>query len=653
MAAVSAPSPSASRPPPGRRWRPRLAAGLLAGAVLLTYANTLTVPLLLDDQSAIAENPTLTDLTNLGAVLAPARTTTSGRPLLNLSFALNYAWSGPAVAGYHAVNLAIHVGAALLLLGVVRRTLRSPGCVGRYGAVARPLGVFVALLWAVHPLLTGAVTYLSQRAESLMGLCYLLTLYGFIRSVDSPRPARWAAMSAAGCWLGMMTKEVMLTAPVLVLLYDRAFWAPSLRAAWSRRRWYYVALALSWALLAYLMVSSRLGERDVGLRAGPDWVHYALTEFKGVVWYARLALWPDPLVFDYGPEILVREFAPVAGYALGVLAALAGTGWLWWRGRTGLGFVAAAYFLLLAPTSSFLPIMGQPLAESRMYLPLAAVIVLGVLGLQAVLPRAVWLVLGALAMGLCLLSVRRNQDYRSALVLWEDTIRKQPENSRGQYNLANELAQQPGRSAEAIAHYEAALRLQPDLTAAHHNLANELAQQPGRSAEAIAHYEAALRLQPDLVSAHTQVARLLALLPERLPDAVAHYEQAVALQPESAEWHFHLANLLARLPGRLPEAFAQYEAALRLQPDFVAAHYNYANKLANVPGRLPEALGHYEAVLRLDPRRPEAHKNFALALANLGRVDEAVRQLEAALALRPEYREAQELLGPVRAARDR
>ena len=134
---------------------------------------------------------------------------------------------------------------------------------------------------------------------------------------------------------------------------------------------------------------------------------------------------------------------------------------------------------------------------------------------------------------------------------------------------------------------------------------------------------------------------------------MAHYEQAVALQPESAEWHFHLANLLARLPGRLPEAFAQYEAALRLQPDFVAAHYNYANKLANVPGRLPEALGHYEAVLRLDPRRPEAHKNFALALANLGRFDEAVRQLEAALALRPDYREAQELLGPVRAARDR
>ncbi len=618
MAAVSAPSSSASRPPPGRRWRPRLAAGLLAGAVLLTYANTLTVPLLLDDQSAIAENPTLTDLTNLGAVLAPARTTTSGRPLLNLSFALNYAWSGPAVAGYHAVNLAIHVGAALLLLGVVRRTLRSPGCVGRYGAVARPLGVFVALLWAVHPLLTGAVTYLSQRAESLMGLCYLLTLYGFIRSVDSPRPARWAAMSAAGCWLGMMTKEVMLTAPVLVLLYDRAFWAPSLRAAWSRRRWYYVALALSWALLAYLMVSSRLGERDVGLRAGPDWVHYALTEFKGVVWYARLALWPDPLVFDYGPEILVREFAPVAGYALGVLAALAGTGWLWWRGRTGLGFVAAAYFLLLAPTSSFLPIMGQPLAESRMYLPLAAIIVLGVLGLQAALPRAVWLVLGALAMGLCLLSVRRNQDYRSALVLWEDTIRKQPENSRGRYNLANELVKLPGRSAEAIAHYEAALRL-----------------------------------QPDLVSAHTQVARLLALLPERLPDAVAHYEQAVALEPDTAEWHFHLANLLARLPGRLPEAFTQYEAALRLQPDFVAAHYNYANKLANVPGRLPAALGHYEAVLRLDPNLPEAHKNFALALANLGRFDEAVRQLEAALALRPDYREAQELLGPVRAARDR
>ncbi len=676
-AAAPLPSDSAARRSVGGL------AALLVLAVGLAYANTLQVPFLLDDSSAITGNASLADLGRIGTVLAPAGTTTSGRPLLNLSFALNHAWGGESVAGYHAVNLILHALATLALFGVVRRTLLSPRLAARWGATALPVAAGTALLWGVHPLLTSAVTYLSQRAESMMGLWYLLTLYAFLRGAASPQPARWLLVSVAACAAGMLTKEVMMTAPVLVLLFDRVLFAASWQATLTRR-WYYAGLALCWVLLAWLMVSSGLGGRDVGLRAGDDWLFYAYTESKALVTYARLALVPYPLVFDYGTEVLVREFRTAAPYALLVLGGLAATGWLFRRGAAAAGLAAAAVFVVLAPTSSFVPVMGQPIAESRMYLPLAALVALGVCGLHRLAGRAALPVVAGLAVLLGTGTFLRNRDYRTALGLWTDTVQRMPGSARGHYNLANELVREPGRSAEAIAHYETALQIKPDLVAAHHNLANELAQQPGREAEALAHYTAALALAPDLAEAHANAARLLAgwpgreaerlghleavarlqpasaaaqfqlanalaQVPERAAEAIPAYEAALRLRPDFPEAHNNLANLLAHDPARLAEALAHYETALRLKPDFTEAHYNYANRLARLPGGWARAVPQYEAALRLNPQLAEAHKNLALALANLGRLDEAAAHLEAALALRPDYREARELLERVRA----
>ncbi|MDB6170358.1 MAG: hypothetical protein JWM88_3222 [Verrucomicrobia bacterium] len=635
-------APAQTNPPPSASLRPSVfaAAAVLAALIVVAYANTFQVPFLLDDRSAITENPTLGNLGDLGTVLAPTKITTSGRPLLNLSFALNHAAGGQAVAGYHAVNLAIHLAGALVLFGVLRRTLRpSPADAGDRSALLA--GFFGALLWAVHPVLTSAVTYLSQRAESLMGLFYLATLYAFIRSKEGSRQAMWASLSVACCWAGMMTKEVMVTAPVVVWFYDRVFCSRSFAAALRARPGYYVVLAASWALLAYLAVSTHLGDRSVGLRAGADWWLYALTEFKVVVAYVKLALWPSPLVFDYGQEILVRDFGSSLPYAIAVLAGLAAAVWLCVRGRLALGFACATFFILLSPTSSFIPVVGQPMAESRLYLPLIPVVALVVLGLHRLLRNGAWYVCGGLALILGALTLLRNQDFQSALVLWEDTIRKHPDNSRAQYNFANELARTPGRSAEALAHYEQALRLKPDLMEAHHNLANELAKDPALIDEALAHYEEALRLRPDLAEAHANAARMLDRIPARLPEAAEHWRQAVALNPDFAEGRFYLANDLAKTPGRTGDAIEEYAHALRLKPNWVEVHNNLANELAKVPGRLPEAIAHYEEALRLKPDYPEAHCNLANKLARLpGRMPEALAHYEEALRLRPDFLEA-------------
>ena len=170
-----------------------------------------------------------------GALNITHGATVGGRPLLHVSLALNHALSGPAVWSYHAANLVIHVLAALALFGVARRTLqRTP-----LAPQAFPAAWFTALLWTLHPLQTESVTYVVQRAESLCGLLYLAALYGFIRGSGSGSDRRgraWLAASVAAAWLGAATKEVMATAPLLILLHDRAFVAGSFRAAWRARR---------------------------------------------------------------------------------------------------------------------------------------------------------------------------------------------------------------------------------------------------------------------------------------------------------------------------------------------------------------------------------------------------------------------------------
>jgi hypothetical protein len=180
-ATKASPTVSSTRAAP---WPTAIVVAVFAALALLAYHNTFSVPFVFDDIPTIQENASIRSLAALGEVLMPNQAggvTTSGRPVVNLSFALNYALSGYRVWTYHVVNLAIHFGAALCLFGLVRRTLRTPRLVARFGDAADVLALGIAGLWLLHPLQTESVTYIVQRAESLVSLFYLLTLYAFVR----------------------------------------------------------------------------------------------------------------------------------------------------------------------------------------------------------------------------------------------------------------------------------------------------------------------------------------------------------------------------------------------------------------------------------------------------------------------------------------
>jgi protein O-mannosyl-transferase len=554
---------------------------LIIAAGVGAYHNSFTAPFHLDDHSSVEDNLSIRHLWPIWNGLSPAPASfVAGRPIVNLSLAVNYALGGTDVWGYHAFNLAVHVLAALTLYGIVRRTLLRPSLRERFGSAAEWVALAVAVIWAVHPLQTEAVTYISQRCESLMGLFYLLTLYGFIRGAESRGSAGWFAVSVAACFLGVGSKEVMVTAPLMVLLYDRTFVSGGFREAWSRHWRLYLGMAGSWLWLGRLMAG--LSTRDVGYGLGSTWWGYGLTESRAVVQYLRLAVWPHPLVFDYGPYVPAGPLAAVAPYAL-ILAVLAIGVVLALKRWPAIGFVGAWFFVILAPTSSVVPIMGSPMAEHRMYLPLAAVVTAVAIGgfmlRKNLLVTQPWTsrilaygISGVVVALLTVLTIQRNRDYLSEFTIWQDTLAKCPNNPRAHYSMGLVL-QRSGQMEGAEEQWEEALRIKPDYADAHYNLGLALVQK-GQVPAAIQQWEQALQFKPDFAEAHYNLGLALAQA-GHVPEAIEHWEQTLRIKPDYVMAHYNLGVALENA-GRVAEAIRQYEQTLKIQPDYVAAQKELA-----------------------------------------------------------------------------
>jgi tetratricopeptide (TPR) repeat protein len=622
--------------PPESKWKTLLAVGVIIATGLVCYANSFGGPFIFDDRPSILENPSLDSLA--AAWFPPPNITTTGRPVLNVTFALNRAISGDAVWSYHAINLLVHVLAALVLFGVMRRTLRQPVLAGRFGAVARELALLVALLWLVHPLQTESVTYIVQRAESLAGLFYLLTLYGLIRSAGSERPGRWHALTAGACIFGMACKEVMVSAPLMALLYDRTFLVGSFREAWRVRRRLYLLLAATWLPLAWLVAGTEGRGGSAGFATDVSAWHYLLTQCQAVVHYLRLGCWPQPLVLDYGTAV-VQHPSEVWWQALLLLGLFLATVVALIR-RPVWGFAGVWFFATLAPSSSFVPVATQTIAEHRMYLPLVLLAAVVVLLPHAALGRRSWWLVGAAIAVAATLTIARNADYRSALAIWTDTAAAQPQNARAHYNLSIELTA-AGRATEAVAQLEEALRLQPDYPEAHLNLGNALGAM-GRRSEARGHYEAALRAQPDYAEALVSLGYWFAG-EGQFNDAIACYGRALQLRPDYPEAHNNLGESLARM-GDLAGAAVHFETALRAKPTYAEAHNNLAGILLQ-QGRQEEAIPHFATALRQKPDLAEAHSNLAYALLQTGRLGEAIGHYRRLLQLEPGNTTAHNNLG--------
>jgi tetratricopeptide (TPR) repeat protein len=367
----------------------------------------------------------------------------------------------------------------------------------------------------------------------------------------------------------MASKEVMATAPLLVLLFERTFVSGSFRTALEKSWPLYAGLAATWLLLLALNASAPRGD-TAGFHLGVPALTWWLTQSKVLWMYLKLCVWPWPLVIHYHVPYL-NSLGEAWMYALPVALLAIGTLVLLWR-RHATGFLAACVFAILAPTL-LVPITTEVAAERRMYLPLAALVTLAVVGgyslLERVPQRRQFAAALAAALTLCfgLVGAQRLEAYRDPVVLWEDTLAKQPENAMAQHNLGVEL-QNTGRLPAAIDHYRAAVRLKPEFLEAQTNLGLALSR-AGQPAEAIEHFQAAVRIKPqaDRIRNNLGVALFTA---GRLDEAIAEFQEVIKLKPEMWESHDNLARALERA-GRPDEANIHFDEAARLQREASAS----------------------------------------------------------------------------------
>lgn len=535
-----------------RRWLPYA----LVALALAAYANSFRGPFLFDDLPSIPDNPSIRQLWPLSIPLSPPPLgeSVAGRPLVNLSYALDYAIGGFDVSMFHVTNLAIHIACGLLLFAITHRTLNDE-------AVA----FASALIWVVHPLQTESVTYLAARTESMMALCLLLTLYAAMRG--------WTVAAVAACAAGMACKESMVVAPLLVPLYDRAFTYSSWRRAWNARRTLWLGLAATWVVLLVILWSWPRAH-SAGFDSG-GWT-YLLNQAPLIIRYLRLVVWPTGFVFDYGYPRAVG-FAEVAApffviTALLVATAIAVVRW------PRVGFLGAWFFLTLAPASSIFPIVTEVGAERRMYVPSMAICVLLVALVTPLLRRRPAIAVGtlALAVGVCVaLTLARNREYQSPLTMWAVTVERWPR-GRARQNYAAAL-QAAGRRDEMTAQLRLAVADYPE---SRYELGAQLLTR-GETDEGLANLDQFVRefpTHPNARAARDLITRTRTRLAAQATDrgiahatagrpdeAIREFRRAADLLPDNANVHRNLANALLDVRDYVGAA-AEARQALRLNP---------------------------------------------------------------------------------------
>lgn len=635
-------------------WGMVAAAGVLAIVLWAIYGQALDAPFVFDDRTSVLENDSITKLWPLvGSNGAPGPLNpspgmpTSGRPLVNLTLAINYHFGEFRPWGYHAFNLAVHFVSTLLVLLITRQILELDFFGGRFTGVSGVLAFLTALLWAVHPLQIETVVYVTQRTELMVGLFYLVTVYASLRywSAETERErGSWLAIATAACAAGMACKEVMVTAPVVVLLMERTLVSGSFRRALAKSWRLYVGLSAGWVVLAVLNYGAPRSA-SAGFHLNVAATTWWLTQAKVLWMYLKLVVWPWPLLIHYDvPYLETIEQAWPWVAATGVLAI--GTMYLLWR-RWAAGLAGAWVLLILSPTL-IVPIITEVAAERRMYLPLAGIAVLAVAGSFSLVRQIagqtrkkerektnLWggasvlvAVTGtALAVVYSFVDVNRLAAFESPIALWQDTIRQGAADSFAYNNLGFELLN-ANRQKEAVEPLQKALALNQTDPKIYTNLGVVL-DGLGKPSEAIEQFQAALKLDPNYVVAKRDLALSLGKI-GRSGEALAELDGVVKSHPNSAAAHYDLAIALGEA-GRLQEAVEEFQRAIAIRPRYEAAYNNLGVALVKLK-QMDRAADAFEAALVLNPNNAETHKNLGIVLLSAGKSREAIEHFKKAAA---------------------
>jgi Flp pilus assembly protein TadD len=622
---------------------------VLAAITFAVFAQTLGFRFInFDDGDYVTGNPVVAQgITFKGFVWAFARPHAANwHPLTWLSHMLDCQLFGLEPGAHHLTNVLLHAGTACALFLVL---LRLTGAFWRCA--------FVAAVFAIHPLRAESVAWVSERKDVLSGFFFMLTLWAYVRYVEESKVqspelgvqsskfkvqgsaygpkfsgpesihhspftlhrSRWYLLSLAFFALGLMSKPMLVTLPVVLLLLD--YWPLNRFEVKNRKSKIEILRALLWEKRAFLALSA--GSCVVTLLAQRG----AMKSFESLPLATRIGaallsyktylvemIYPAGLAAFY-PFPLRPPFwgMAMAGLLLFVISAIA---WAERRTRPWLLMGWLWYLVMLLPVLGLVQVGGQAHADRYTYLPQIGIYVavtwlatesavrwkLGQLPLGALMS----LVIGILMVG----TWKQTAYWRNSETLWRHALQCITGNTLAYVNLGHELFEQR-RLDETITHYKKGLELQPNNRQFHNNLANALREQ-GRLDEALVHYEKAAQIDPGSAEAQFNLGKALGLKGKR-EEEVGRYEAALQIDPKFLPARMSLGNALVQR-GKPELASSQFQRVLELRPYDGGAHLNLGLCFFQT-GRMAEAKSEYEKAIQIAPKEPGILNNLAWLLA--------------------------------------
>jgi tetratricopeptide (TPR) repeat protein len=616
---------------------------LVAGVAIAVYLNTLSADFVWDDRFQIVQNPAIKDLrfvprfftTGVWTLISPTHPTNYYRPMMFVSYLITYYLFGLDPVGFHVMNVAINALVALMVYALAFRLFRQ-------GDIA----LIAGLLFAVHPIHTEAVAWVASLPELVMALFYLLSFHLYLRANDAGRGRgiAWRLASLAIFFVSLLSKEMALTLPFVLALYEHGYARSGLASGARRYSAYFVLAALYLAIRSHALGGFAPVEKLQDMTV----YRFALSDIAlaGQYWWKLLLPVRMNAFHMFEPSASLLDARVLLGaLTLAVMFVLMV---VLWKAGNPLWLAIAWVFVTLLPVLYIKGVGANVFAERYLYLPSVGFcvgIAYGFHRLTRTLPaRSLPIATGVLAGVLMLLSIQtvsRAATWRNEITLFSDTVAKSPSVYLVRNFLGIALLEQ-GRLAEAREQFVTNQKLDPDNEQGFRN-EGAVDLKDGRLDEAVAAYRQALKRNPGDSSLHRSLA--LVLLRKGARDlAVQEYEEALRLDPDQADVHSILAEIYAQ-NGSPDLAIRHYLSSAALAPTPAVQFslgYLFARK-----GAIDLAIKHYAEAIRLNPRYAEAHNNLGALYLGQNRLDDALREFEQAAELNPAYAEAFNNLGTV------
>ncbi|HEX9367543.1 MAG TPA: tetratricopeptide repeat protein [Vicinamibacterales bacterium] len=612
---------------------------LIVLAAAVAFYNVFPNAFHLDDFYRVAGNPGIQQVHPIWrhfidpSTMSTLPRITAFRPLLPLTLSLNYWWGGDAPASYHAVNLALHAASSVLVYVLFLQLGKR-----------RSAALIAALLFAVHPLSGIVVNYISARDLALSQMFLLASLVAYTRMRLSGRDAIGGWVAAIACaGLALLSKTNAAVLPVLIAAFELIFMSARWRAPgfWLRIG-AFAAVPLAWALWTRAVIGYSDLENTVGAEGGGP-AGYALAQARAHLVYFFNFAWPVnmrqmPLLTPPAGWV-----DPAVALTSLIVAASLIVAWRVRRTQPLVAFCIVAYWVLMAPESSVVPLYHLR-SDYRPY-PSSAFL-FAALAFVAVtrLPRAVWLTAAVAAVvALTATSIRMNRTWRTEESLWTRSTALGGD-AVAHLNLAMAIADR--RDPRVKANLERSLALAPGYVLAHIDY-GLLLMNLGKINEGLAEVREGVRLAPAWGQSHYWLSvayESVSMTGSAADEALLAYR----LEPNNLQYAYDAARR-AQAAGRLADSLPPLGAVVARNERYGLARFLEGFALQQT-GAVDEAIASYRRFLAFQPDYSQAHFNLAYALMTKGRCAEALPEFARTLELRPDYREVDTYLARCRQA---